>query len=362
MLMMPIISHGAADAAEQTDIVDSQIGQYGQTLDDLGISDTTKQISSGQFSLNPMDMLNSFGNMLFGQLKNNMGLIIQLLVLGLITALLAALQNGFGKAGVSDIAFFACYAIIAGLTIEVFMGASGDAEGFLKTGGDFINKLVPLLIILLATSGGLISSAVVSPIVMLSTELITYLITNVFLPLSFVVMTLSIANNLSEKLNINGLIGLIKNIIKWGLGILLTLFVGIIGVYSLFAPTLDSRAVAIGEYSVKTFVPVVGSILADTVGLVASCSSVVKSSVGVAGLIGFALLALVPMLKLLAQIGAVKLVGSVLEPIVDNRIVRCLNDTSGTLTLILIMLMVVALMFFVNIAIIVKMGGSSGFY
>jgi len=344
----------AADSSDNQEIVQNQITQYQSTLDELGIGQTASDISSGKLSLNPMDIAKGFWNMLVGQLQNNIWLIIQLIILGILVSILNALQTAFGKKGVSEIAFFACYAIIAAVGVRIFINASGDAQSFITTSGNFINKIIPLLLILLATSGGIISSTFLSPVILISTELIAYLITNIFLPLTFTMVTLSIANNLSERLNITGLINIIKNIIKWGLGVVLTIFVGLTSVYSLFTPTLDARTIALGEYSVKTFIPIVGNILSDTVGLVAACSSVVKSSVGVAGLIGFSLIAIVPIVKMLAQIGALKLASSIMEPIVDNRIVKCINEISGGMTLVMIMMIVITIMFFVNSAIIIK--------
>ena len=361
MMLIPNMAK-AASSSDNQEIVQNQISQYQGTLDNLGIGQTVSDISSGKFSLNPMDIAKGFWDMLVGQLQSNIWLIIQLIILGILVAVLNALQTAFGKKGVSEIAFFACYAIIAAVGVKVFIGTSGDAQGFIRTSGAFINTIIPLLLILLATSGGIISSTFLSPAILISTELITYLITNIFLPLTFTVIALSIANNLSERLNISGLINIIKNIIKWGLGLALTIFVGLTSVYALFTPTLDARTIALGEYSVKTFIPVVGSILSDTVGLVSACSSVVKSSVGVAGLIGFALIAIVPIVKMLAQIGALKLAGSILEPIVDNRITRCLSEIGGGMTLVMIMMIVISVMFFVNVAIIIKIGGNSGFY
>jgi len=349
-------------ADEADDIINNQLSQYESALSELGIADTAAEIATNKFSLNPMDILKGLADIFLGELKGNIWLIIQLIILGIITAVLTALQKGFGDGGITRIAFFACYALIVGLGVKVFIGATSEATSFIATSHEFVNKIIPIMLILLTTSGGIISGGLISPIILISTEIITYLITHIFMPLSFVALTLTIANNLSSELNITGLINLVKNVIKWGLGICLTLFVGILSVYSLFAPTLDSRTIALGEYGIKTFVPVVGNILADTVGLIATCSTVVKSGVGVAGLIGFALLAVFPIAKLLAQIGAMKLAGGILEPIVDSKISKCINDISANMTLILLMLMIVSIMFFVNIAVLVRIGGNSGLY
>jgi len=57
-----------------------------------------------------------------------------------------------------------------------------------------------------------------------------------------------------------------------------------------------------------------------------------------------------------------KLAGGILEPIVDSKISKCINDISANMTLILLMLMIVSIMFFVNIAVLVRIGGNSGLY
>jgi stage III sporulation protein AE len=191
-------------------------------------------------------------------------------------------------------------------------------------------------------------------------QLITYVIKEIFMPLAFVGIVLTIAGNLSYKFKIVQLTDMINSIIKWGLGILLTVFVGIISIQSMFAPGIDGKAVMMAKFSVKTFVPVVGNILSDTVELVGGCAELVKNALGVAGLLGIVIICAIPLIKVLAQIGILKASAALIQPISDERVIKCLTGLSGGLTLIFIMMLSLSLLFFINVTMIINIGSAYG--
>lgn len=335
----------------------AEISNYSETLSNLNVETLARDISTGSFTLNPANLLQNGINLLLREIRTNLTLMLQILMLAIITAILTNLQNSFGKKGVTEIAFYGCYIVIASLAVRAFILASNAAHTFIDSASTFINMIIPPLIILLASSGRLATSTILQPSIMLATQAITYLIRHFFLPLTYISVTLSIAGNLSNTFKLTELTKLMHNVVKWGLGILLTLFVGVISIQTIFAPSIDTRSIMVAEYAVKTFVPVVGSILSDTVRLVTGYASIVKTAVGTAGLIAFAAICITPLLQILAKIGIMQLTAAVIQPISDTRIVKCLSDLTSGLTLIFVMMLTLSIMFFINIAMIIRAGG-----
>ena len=94
----------------------------------------------------------------------------------------------------------------------------------------------------------------------------------------------------------------------------------------------------------------------QTVDMVIGCSLILKNAVGVVGLIIAAAICLYPTLKIISLIAVYKLCGALLEPISDKRIVTCMNEIAGVLSMLFITVAGIAIMFFMTIALLVGVG------
>ncbi|MDR0930973.1 MAG: stage III sporulation protein AE [Clostridiales bacterium] len=336
--------------------IDEATAQYSNQLDNINIKEITSALGSGKFSWHPMDILKSLSMLLFGEVRANLSLMLKIIALALITSLLTTLQASFGKkSGACDIAFYACYIVIISLSITVFKNASGDALRFIDLTGNFITIFTPLLMLSLAGAGHVISVSVVQPTIIISTQIIVFIIKNYLLPLAFCTIALNIASNISCNFKLNNLIKLFENIIKWSLGIMLTVFVGLISIQTMVAPNLDALTARTAKYAVGTFVPVVGSVLSDSIGLVFTYGNAIKTAVGMGGLISLLLICVIPLIKCMVQMGIMQFSAAVIEPIADSRLVNAITGMRSGLTLIFIMMITLTIMFLINITIVTNM-------
>ncbi|MFY9526183.1 MAG: stage III sporulation protein AE, partial [Limnochordia bacterium] len=109
-------------------------------------------------------------------------------------------------------------------------------------------------------------------------------------------------------------------------------------------------------YMTKTFIPVAGGMFADAMEVVVGGSLLIKNGVGVFGLAVVAFLVATPLLKIWAMLLIYKLVGVLLEPICDQRVVQTLSTVEYSLSLVFACLGTVALMFLLCISILVGIG------
>ena len=91
----------------------------------------------------------------------------------------------------------------------------------------FVNCLAPILLALLATSGGIISSGILQPLILFFITLTANIITKIIIPLSLAAIAFSIVSNISDKVQITKLSKFINSSTAWILGIILTIFVGV---------------------------------------------------------------------------------------------------------------------------------------
>ncbi|MEG2539887.1 MAG: stage III sporulation protein AE, partial [Clostridium sp.] len=85
-------------------------------------------------------------------------------------------------------------------------------------------------------------------------------------------------------------------------------------------------------------------------------SVVLKDALSIVGLIIMIFICIFPLLKIMIITLIYKFVASVMEPVVDRKIIDCLSSVGGSFTVIFSSLLCVAIMFFIMITIITTTG------
>src|SRR5690606_38363121 len=132
----------------------------------------------------------------------------------------------------------------------------------------FMQILFPPLLALLIGMGGIASSGVMQPATALLTGITGVFLNNVMIPLIFLSTILVLVSNISENISIENLSKLSRNICSWVLGIVFTIFIGVLSVQGIMAASFDGVSIRTTKYAIETFVPVVGKMFSQTVDVV----------------------------------------------------------------------------------------------
>jgi len=221
---------------------------------------------------------------------------------------------------------------------------------------DFMLALIPTLLALLVSVGGVTSAVVFDPIIMFTVQVISNIVRDFILPIIFLTSILSIVNNLSETFQVSRLSGLLKQVCIWTLGFILTVFIGIITIRGTTAQTLDQVTLKTAKFAVDNFIPVVGKCLSDAVSTIAGYSLILKDAVSTVGLIAFVIICTFPLIKIISMIFIYKLSSALIEPISDKKITNCLNEIGNSLILIFASVLCFGVMFFIMVTIIASTG------
>lgn len=318
------------------------------------IIDTYKQ--TGSIGITLKDFAKSIGDFLMKEVILNSRLMVELLFIAILCAVLQNVQNAFSEDSVSKIGYYACYLLMVIIIVKSFVNAVEIGRQTINMMIEFTNMLIPPLIILLASVGGFTSAATLDPIVMIAIKIISDVIRDFILPMAVLTLVVNIVDNLSDSIKITKLGGLIKQVSTWALGFIMTVFIGIITVRSTASTALDQLTLKTTKFAVDNFVPVVGKCMSDAISTVASYSLVLKNAIGIAGLLIMICICLFPLIKIMLISLIYKLVGAVMEPVVDKRIVECLTSAGNVLTIVFASVLSVSVMFFIMITIIMSTG------
>ena len=344
------------DLGEMEKYIEGISNESEGTIPEVNIKELVLSLFQGNIIYNLEAIGKGIASFFFREVISNFSIMGRLLILAIFCAVLQNLHNAFEEDAVGRLAYGVCYILV----IIMAVGSFSDA---MKIGVDVIDKMVgfmqalmPTLLALLAAVGGISSSAVFQPLLFSSITLITTIIKVFVMPLVLFSAVLSILNNLSDSINISRLAGLLKQVAIGALGLVLTAFTGIIAVQGIASVSIDGATIRTAKFAVDNFVPIVGGFLSDAFDAVVSCSMILKNGIGIAGFIILLLICSFPLIKMFSIVLIYKVTSALIQPILDNQIVECLNDMSNAMLVLLTCVIAVAVMFFMALTVIMGVG------
>ena len=150
--------------------------------------------------------------------------------------------------------------------------------------------------------------------------------------------------------------------IIWLLGIILTIFVGVVSLEGTLASSVDGITAKTAKTVVSSAIPVVGKILGDAVDTVLGCGIVLKNEVGIVGVIIVIGICIMPIIKLSILFLSYKLLAMVSEPIADKNIVGLLEQIGDIFKIFLGIICALSFMLIIGTSLVLKMSNSSVMY
>lgn len=312
-----------------------------------------EKIINGENNKDANFIFSSVINLLVSGIRENFHLLSKLAALCIISGILSAIAGD----DVSNICFLICLILITAIAVSVLRETLATAETTIDNLLIFVQSLLPSVSVLAASSGGVASTAF-HPSLFISMQIIIYACRHWFLPLTLFISVLSVINSMSPHFHITKLLETCRLFVKWGLGILMTVYVAFLGIHG-FAQALQAGAVSkTVKYAICTFIPVVGSVLSESAESVLSGFFIIKNAVGITGILAVISISAGPLVNILATSVIFRLSASFCEPAADKRITKVISDLAGNVSLVFSILLMVCVMFIISIAMILMLTNS----
>lgn len=159
----------------------------------------------------------------------------------------------------------------------------------------FVMSFAPVLSGILIAGGSPASAGAYNLMLYFVSQLLAELASKTLLPLLGVYLALCILSPLAPFLQVEQLTRAIHRLTCWGLGVLTTLFVGILSLQTVIGSGGDGILLKTSKFLVGSFVPVIGGTLSDAMGAARSCLHLMKGLVGSLGM-AVAVLTFLPVL------------------------------------------------------------------
>ncbi|MGJ7912053.1 stage III sporulation protein AE [Neobacillus sp. LXY-1] len=297
-----------------------------------------------------------FLKFIFHEFVANGKLLGSLIMLAVFSMFLQSMQNAFEKSNISKVAYAIVYMVLVILALNSFHIAISYTNEAIGTMISFVLALIPLLLALIAASGGLVSAAFFHPVILFLMNVSGIFMQYIILPLLFLATLLSIVSTMSEQYKVTQLAQLLRN---WSIGLMglfLTVFLGVISVQGASAAVTDGITIRTAKFITGNFIPVIGRMFTDATDTVVSASVLLKNSVGIAGVAILLIIVAFPAFKILMISFIYKFAAAILQPLGGGPIIKCLDIISKSVIYVFAALGIVSLMFFLSITVIVAAG------
>ena len=221
----------------------------------------------------------------------------------------------------------------------------------------FSYSLIPLLLSLMIITGKMVTVSAIQPILLLLITFIGNFISNFLLPMVLIGTSLGIVSKISDKVQIDKLAKTFKSSVVWILGLVLTIFTGVLSMESSLTGQVDGLTTKATKTVITSTIPVVGKILSDTTEVILGSGIVLKNAVGFIGVIVIIGICIGPIIKLAILTIIYQILSSICEPLADKKIIDILEQMKDTFKILLAMVSSISIMLIIGVTIVIKISG-----
>lgn len=332
----------------------------GEFFDDIDINELLNSAIKGD--IDNTTLYKKVFNLLGDEIKTAIKSLASILAIIIIHSILKSVSESLEDNNISKIIYYVQYIAIA----TIIMGNFSDIITMVKETSSnlisFMNSLIPILISLMLYTGSITTSSILEPIILFMINFIGNLIQNILIPIILLVVAISIISKISDKVQVEKIAKFLKSTTVWVLGLILTIFVGVISLEGTLSSSIDGITSKTAKTIVSSAIPVVGKILGDAVDTVLGCGVILKNAVGFIGVIIIVGICIMPIIKLGILTISYKLVSSISETIADEKIVKLLDQVGDIFKILLAILSSISVMVIVGTTLLIKMSNSGMMY
>ncbi len=328
-----------------------------KSLSDIGINSVDPKILSG---ISFTDIINELFKTSSEQLREPLAVLAAVVAAMLLYSLLYGLRssvNSYSMQSVISLCTTLCIVCLTSVPVVSVINASVDTVGNVSR---FMLAYLPVMVGVLSASGQAVSGSAYYSMVMLAAQGVTAMSSTVAAPLMQTLLGLGVSSAVNPMVNLSGILRTVTKLLKWIVGIVMTIFTAVLSLRQLVAVNLDGVSVRALRFALGSAVPVVGSALSEALRTVQGSVSLLKSGIGVFAIIAAAVIFLPVILRCLFWSAALKIALSVGEIIGLRESCVLLENISAVLSLLIAVLLSLAAVFIISTAALLLIGGGSG--
>lgn len=332
------------DMAEVNDAIPPDAAEL---MENEGINSFSQLIS-----MPAEELWSLFLGMVKEQVKSPLRVLLSLVGAVLLGALVKGIGSSLGG-GVHQVFGVIMTAFVISLIIRPVMDCILSLQTVFADFSLFLAVYIPVFAGIMTTAGQPMTGALYNVMLFGACQGVSSLLQAAFVPVISCYLSLAIATEVIPQMGLRDIVSGFKKLITWGLGLTMTIFVGLLSLQSAIAGGGDNVAVKTTKFMLSSLIPGVGGSLSELFMAAQGCVQLVKSTVGAAG-IATAVLTFLPVLLRIALWQAVTAAGSTMgEMLGADAIARLLKSVGSALSVMLAITLYYAMLFIVSTSLMI---------
>ncbi|MBQ8590358.1 MAG: stage III sporulation protein AE [Firmicutes bacterium] len=310
------------------------------------------QFLSGDMTWDWQPLLSQLMRLCAGQLRDSLSSCAMILIICILSGLLNSLTDSFGKHTVSKIGKTICMLTVSTIVIrdfiEVFHYCVSQTDLMIVT----VQSLFPVLIPLTVASGKTVTGTILNPAMVGVIAMISTIMDQWILPAVYFSGALCLTGRLIDQSFLRKSGKLLKDAIVYSVGLTVTVLSAFTTIQGSVGKAADSILMKTARFSVDNFIPVIGGFAADSMDMVLSCTGMIKSVIGIWGVLMLLAVLVTPLVKMGVIILIYRVCSILAEALTDQMTAGFLEEISSTIMTLTVIYTLMGILFIVFLSII----------
>lgn len=339
--------------------IQAYLDKYGNELL-FSFGDTAKEIAeyllSGNLSLDYQNYIYDMLSMLFKNVVSLIPAFAQIVAISIICSIAAGAEGSILNKTTAKVVRLACISLIMLILSSMLVGIVSKSVTSITNIRKQVEIITPILVTLTVLTGGADAGAIYRPSVLFLSGGAIEIVSSFIFPATIAVIVLNFMSKLNPDISFTGVAALLKSVMKWVIGITVTVFGLYITVQSTSSSLFNGIFFKVTKYLVGNSVPIVGNFLSAGVDMVVMSGTIVKSSLGMIGII-MLLGEIIQPISVLASFSIMlKITGAIAQPLGEKTLYSMFNDLSRDVEYLIAGILMVSFMYFLVVMLVINSG------
>lgn len=322
-------------------------------LDELGVLDFSYESITGLSFNDIVDLFKSlFQKKAELPIKSSVTVLVFILLSAFLQSLKAESDDSVNMIYSTATALLVSTVVLVKLTSTVSLASMA-----ISVASNFVYAFIPVFCSIVVASGGITTGFSTNTTLLILAQELSFISSNVFMPIVNCYLALGVTSSLRYELNLDKLLSSVKKIITTCISFVSGVFVSVLSVKTAVAGRADMLGLRSIRFAINSVVPVIGSSISEGLLSIQAYSSLIKSSVGIVGVMAVVLVFLPSIIEVVLWRILLTVCVIVSDVFGDKSVSAVLNAFLNTLLLINVILILSMVTTVISFGILIAAGG-----
>lgn len=312
-----------------------------------------RKLIRGEYEFDYNGVTEYVKQLLLSKVKDYLPTVINIILIAIVYSVFNFIKGKYLSSEIDNILNVVCYFAILLVILSVSTNLFTNIKNTIYSLRELCEIMSPIILTLMIASGGGTSAALYKPALVFLSGGITEIVSAVLLPLVGIMIIVSCFSEVSGNIRINKFNQLFSSILKWSIGIIISLYGVFLSVKGISAAAYDGISVKAARYAVSNSVPLIGGFIKDSLDLVVAGSVIIKNAVGISVIICIFIIVLSPLIDVICFSLLLKLSAAITDTLGNTKLTNFISNVSKSVSYLSTCLLTVAFSFFLTVLLLI---------